>query len=405
MQTKGKYHFIPLSREELEEKILEIKTLNKEENNKLKKFFFLLKSIYHYEFHNDLEKLKSSYKNFNPDISLPEKGKNTKDIKIHENELILKIKEIFSNGNYIKITKKELDEAINEEGILPISTQIEFSYFEYYEIYFQGMRTVREEIKTWNPFKNKNIEFVVYDRIVFFFKLKDKEFFNSIKIKDMPGLPGKIYLKYFRNIPKLDLETIFPNPKPKMKNMHRIKIITPLLVGLSILFHKIIVQPYFLKSTNSPLEDGFGLGLIALLIALGGYVLKVYNGYKNTVQKFLSEITQSLYFKDVGNNQGVFSSLIDSAEEEECKESMLAYFFLFKSEEKLDEHKLDDLIETWLRKKHDIDIDFEVSDAIRKLIKLNIIKINQNGILSVTNLDESLTRMDQIWDNYFSYNK
>ena len=27
MQTKGKHHFIPLSREELEQKILEIKTL------------------------------------------------------------------------------------------------------------------------------------------------------------------------------------------------------------------------------------------------------------------------------------------------------------------------------------------------------------------------------------------
>ena len=404
MQTNEKHHFIPLTREELEKKILEIKVLNKEENNKLKKFFLLLKSIYHYEFHKDLEKLKSSYKNFNPDISLTEKENNTKDIKINENELILKIKEIFSNGNYIKITKKELDEAINEEGILPISTQIDFSYFEYYEIYFQGIRLVKEEFKTWNPFKKKHIEFVVYDRVVFFFKLKDKEFFNSIKIKDMPGLPGKIYLKYFRNIPKLDLETIFPNPKPKMKNLHRIKIITPLLVGLSILFHKIIIQPYFLNSTTSPLEDGLSFGLIALFIALGGYVLKVYNGYKNTVQKFLSEITQSLYFKDVGNNQGVFSSLIDSAEEEECKEAMLAYYFLLKSEEKLDENKLDNLIETWLKNNHTIDIDFEVSDAIKKLIKLNIIEINEKGILSVTNLDESLIRMDQIWDNYFSYN-
>jgi hypothetical protein len=190
-----------------------------------------------------------------------------------------------------------------------------------------------------------------------------------------------------------------------MKNLHRIKIINPLLVGLSILFHKIIIQPYFLKSTNNPLEDGLSLGLIAILIALGGYVLKVYNGYKNTVQKFLSEITQSLYFKDVGNNQGVFSSLIDSAEEEECKEAMLAYYFLFKSKEKLDENNLDKLIEKWLKNKHGINVDFEVSDAIKKLIKLNIIEINQKGILSVTDLDESLLRMDQIWDNYFSYNK
>ena len=38
---------------------------------------------------------------------------------------------------------------------------------------------VKEEFKTWNPFKKKYIEFVVYDRIVFFFKLKDKEYYDK----------------------------------------------------------------------------------------------------------------------------------------------------------------------------------------------------------------------------------
>ena len=37
MLTIEKHHFIPLTREDLERKILEINTLNEEENNKLKK--------------------------------------------------------------------------------------------------------------------------------------------------------------------------------------------------------------------------------------------------------------------------------------------------------------------------------------------------------------------------------
>ena len=34
----------------------------------------------------------------------------------------------------------------------------------------------------------------------------------------------------------------------------------------------------------------------------------------------LSEIAQSLYFKDIGNNEAVLTALVDAAEEEEGKE-------------------------------------------------------------------------------------
>jgi hypothetical protein len=133
--------------------------------------------------------------------------------------------------------------------------------------------------------------------------------------------------------------------------------------------------------------------------------LRTFLGYKNIVQSFLGKIAQSLYFKDKGNNQGVFSMLIDSAEEQECKEAMMSYYFLLNSNQKINEKELDNLIEEWMEKEHNTKIDFEVDDALNKLKKLGLFQCDENGIISVLSLDEALIKMDFIWDNYFDYNK
>ena len=112
-----------------------------------------------------------------------------------------------------------------------------------------------------------------------------------------------------------------------------------------------------------------------------------------------------MYFNDRGNNQGVFSMLIDLAEEQECKEAMMAYYFLLKSNVKMNEKELDNFIEEWMEKKHKTKIDFEVDDAIKKLEKLDLVSCDTNGILTVLSMDEALSQMDYIWDNYFDSNK
>ena len=166
---------------------------------------------------------------------------------------------------------------------------------------------------------------------------------------------------------------IFPNPKPEMKFIHKMQIFLPLLAGFGVLIQKTIIEPNF-NSGSNPLQEGLSIGLVVFLIVLGGYVLRTFLGYKNVVQSFLGEIAKSLYFKDKGNNQGVFNMLIDSAEEEECKEAMMAYYFLLNSNKKMTEETLDNAIEEWMEIKHKTKIDFEVDDAIRKLEEKNLLK-------------------------------
>ena len=404
MEYTTRDYFIPFTRDQITKMLLDNGELNNDEVSKFEQFCLLLKSIYHFEFHTKLERMKSSYRIFSPDVNLaPNELENSNTSKI-EADLTNMLRQTLIDGNFEKVSKENLNAAMEKEGIFPVSCQIDFDCFDYYEIYYQGSSTAKEEIKTWNPFKKKEVEFKFYDRIVFFFKVKNEEFFHSNKKNTKPGIPGKVYIKFFRNIPESDLEMIFPNPKPEMKFIHKMQIFLPLLAGFGVLIQKTIIEPNF-NSGSNPLQEGLSVGLVVFLIVLGGYVLRTFLGYKNVVQSFLGEIAKSLYFKDKGNNQGVFTMLIDSAEEQECKEAMMAYYFLLNSNKKMTEETLDNAIEEWMEIKHEIKIDFEVDDAIRKLEEKNLVIRDTNGILTALNLDEALSHMDYIWDNYFEYNK
>ena len=405
MEYADRNYFIPFTREQITKMLLDKGKLDNDQFDKFEQFCLLLNSIYHFEFHRDLEELKSTYRNFNPDVEITANEEENFNFEKIEDKFNSALIRTLTEGNFEKVSNENLHAAMEEEGIFPVSCVIDFDAFEYYEIYYQGTRTSKEEIKTWIPFKSKEIEFKLYDRIVFFYKVKNQEFFESNPKKTEPGIPGKIYIKFFRNIPESDLEMMFPNPKPEMKFIHKMQIFLPLLAGFGVLIQKTIIGPKFYNTGTNPLEEGLSYGLIALLIVLGGYVLRTFLGYKNVVQSFLGEIAQSLYFKDKGNNQGVFSMLIDSAEEQECKEALMAYYFLMTTKKKMNQDQLDDNIEEWLDQDYDTKIDFEIDDALSKLEKLGLMSQDKDGLLTVVSIDKALEKLDYIWDNYFEYNK
>ena len=114
-------------------------------------------------------------------------------------------------------------------------------------------------------------------------------------------------------------------------------------------------------------------------------------------------LSDSLYFKNIANNSGVFPALIEAAEEEEIKETILAYTILLNSKEKLSTKELDRTIEDWFAKTYNKDIDFDVEDALNKLKRLEIGK-EENGKWGVIPINEALLKIDGIWDNIFKYN-
>lgn len=93
------------------------------------------------------------------------------------------------------------------------------------------------------------------------------------------------------------------------------------------------------------------------------------------------------------NNAGVFHRLANDAEEEECKEALLAYYFLLISDEPLTRIELDKTIEQWLQEKWQCSVDFEIGDALNKLRALKLLTETGNK-LSVVSINEGIKTLD-----------
>ena len=414
-------HFIPFTRSKIVDMLLHDGQLKKEEMEKFGAFVTIANALYHFQFHEHLEKCKSSYVPFNPDTNYkPEPDEYSKMPEL-EREFLDNLDEVLKSGNFVRINAEEMKNAMEGEGLFPISLDIDFDLFEWFRVYYQG-KSVGEETVSHEiiPLLKRKVKFDYFERIVLIIKYREEEYYKKRKIK-IDARPGKIYLKYLKGIPCADLEMVFPNSTPRMKTFHKVQIAVPVLTCIGTLFYQygltpILYHTQFLYNhvwekitlfDNAPSLDlkGTVLGIIALF---GTYALKAYSGYKQTVQNFMNEITTSLYFKNLVSNQGVFTSVVDKAEEEEVKEVLLAYYFLYTTQRKLTEPELDDMIEEWFEKKHSTKLDFEVDDALRKLEELGLLKKEEKDgkvYLGVKNLDEACERLDYIWDNFFQYNK
>ena len=113
-------------------------------------------------------------------------------------------------------------------------------------------------------------------------------------------------------------------------------------------------------------------------------------------------LAEESLFKNLDNNAGVFHHLIDAAEEEEFKEARLAYLFLAQDETGLTRPQLDATVEGWLAKDWDCTIDFEVDDALAKLMRWGLVQ-NRNDCLVALPLSEAKACLDRLWDNFFTY--
>ena len=84
------------------------------------------------------------------------------------------------------------------------------------------------------------------------------------------------------------------------------------------------------------------------LVALVGFLMRQWLRYQRQSLKYQKELTDNIYFRNVNNNAGIFDYMIGAAEEQECKEAFLAYYFLRTATTAPTQAELDARIEQWL---------------------------------------------------------
>lgn len=241
--------------------------------------------------------------------------------------------------------------------------------------------------------------------------------------------PGKMYIYYYKKIPKFDLDILFPNVDVSMNWKDMLKFGVPAIGALVPILIKtlpniLLILGVILFLTVGPsaaekwgakeetVHNIFPIltAILSMGFMLGGYAVKQYMNYKNKRLKFLKNVTDTLFFKNLDCNAGVFHRLIDEAEEEECKEIILVYYFLL-THNRLTKDELDDRIEKWMEEKLGAAIDFDINKAVKNMANLkaqnkkSLICINSQEKYEVLSLEEANALIDYVWDNFFSYNR
>lgn len=404
-------HYIPFNKEFLLEQQISSFAADAQKIDDFKKLFDIIEHYFHYEAFKLNQNLKQNYALFDPDLSKKEREgfRGKSDFSVFKETLLT----VLEQGNYSRIDQETLDKAFTDSDLIGLNLSIDFNAFKDYELYVRGQHKAKEKVKKY-IFWKKEIEIEYYDRVLIYLHYSDADYIkdNKVKLGKMPIEPGSVALKIFKRVPKNDLETIFPNAIPRMSTRDKLFFWVPGIGGgISLLSTTVIpalIGMYAAYQSGEAIDllnskASLNQGLIALGI-LSLYLFRQYSNFVNKKIKYSKILSDSLYFKNLGNNSGAFYSLLNSSEEEVLKETILAYTFLYKSEKPLTADELDIQIESWFATELHTHLDFDVKDALSKLQNIGL-GIENNGKWSVIPLNNALVTIDELWDNVFEYNQ
>jgi hypothetical protein len=376
--------FIPVRKAELAAALAAQPNLSEAQAHALGRFCRLVDVLVHCEFHAVLQDLKNAYAPFDPDADThPGDELPPERLDALRAALFERFGWLLARGNFTRLAKEEIDRSLEDRSHWGLNLDLNFEIFERLEVFCRGdVVGTRYRRRLKNRFRSEAVQVPIYQRLVVIFRLRpDKKLSKYLDTED-------VYVKLFKDIPKADLDMLLPGTQVKMSLFDRARILLPSLSGIALGVAKVALAltltPYLV------------LGVVGGTL---GYSARTVYGYLNTRQKYQLNLTQSLYFQNLDNNSGAIHRLLDEAEEQENREMMLAYFFLWHQAPPggLTAAQLDARIEAFLGQHAQTAIDFEVGDALEKLQRYQIAQCGADGRWQAPPIEQALETLARRW--------
>ena len=264
--------------------------------------------------------------------------------------------------------------------------------------------------------RKEEFDVPIYRRLVLLFKLKpfavrvkevmaEKNITEKEAAKIVTRMRGSlptevkednIYIKLFKNIPRNDLEMVFPNTRVRFRLLDKIKlgVTGGGAVGMGLVGTAGKLAAGGLTVANP-------IALLGAVAGLGGIAFRQGVNFMNQKQRYMVVMAQNLYFHAMADNRGVMIKLSERGAEEDVKEEILLYSVLAKETAKRSDLKLiDAAVEKYLRTTFDIQVDFDLPDALDRLIADGIVREDADGTLHTLPPIEAARHLDAKWDRY-----
>jgi hypothetical protein len=398
-EYKDREHFIPLREKELVDLLCSDADLRAADRDIFRQFCRLVSATFHYEYHQRLEELKDAYAPFDPDADTRSLKQLPADQRQQQlNALFKEFAWLMERANFKHLGREEIQAAMAGSSDWGINMDVDFHVFDRLEVFARGdTMGKRARRRMRNLWRMEEIKLPVYQRLILILKQRPHKRLGRHADTD------HVFLKVFKDIPKLDLEMLLPGARLHMPRLARGKLGASLLGTLGFLIYKAVTDLGHLVWVGFVQHNPLTLWGPFSLVA--GYSYRQYYGYQQTKQSYHFQLTQSLYYQCLDSNAGVLYRLLDEAEEQECREAILAFYFLWRyaGEQGWKAADLDDYVELYLEQRAKLKVDFEIGDALDKLERLRVVE-KRGERYRAQPIAKALEMLDWTWDNIFKYN-
>ena len=360
--------------------------------------------------------LLHSYEPFSPDSDLLITREYTPDERrAMQKRVVSQMAGLLTQANYERIDPAAVEVILTKDSTYGLDLHVDFTAFEECLIFYRGASTKRDQRRNFRKFYRKEeFDIPIFQRLFLLFKLKPfetrvhelmaeqkltrKEAEKAVKrlralfpdtVKE-----GQIYMKLFKNIPRNDIEMIFPNTRVKFRMLDKIKlgVTGGGAFGAGVFGTASKVAAGGLVATNP-------VALAGAVATLGGVAFRQTMNFINQKNRYMVVMARNLYFHAMADNRGVIIKLADRAAEEDVKEEILLYCVLAKERSKrADLPAIDAAIEQYLTTSFGISVDFDLEDALGRLIADGLVKEEPDGTLVTLSPEHAALHIDKLWD-------
>jgi hypothetical protein len=378
-----------------------------------RRFFRYLNYWRRHSYAAKLLDLERTYEPFSPDTDLLRtRSYSPEERRIMQKRLIGQMAELLEQGNFTRVDPDNVHFILTKDSAYGLDLQVDLKAFEEILIYYRGATTITERRRDVKRayMRWKEVRIPVFQRLCLLFKLKPfdvrvREVMEERSVsrrdaerivRQLRGLlpstvtSDYIYIKLFKNMPRSDVEMIFPNTKVRFRLFDKLKfgVTASSGVGMGVAGTAgkiaIATNPYTLA---------------AAIAALGGVALRQATAFINQRTRYMVVLAQNLYFHAMADNRGVMTLLADRAADEDLKEEMLLYAVLAKERvNSRDLRQVDEAIEQYLKKTFDVQANFDIDDALRRLKAEGIVEELADGTLHTLPPREAALHIDRLWD-------
>lgn len=377
--------FLPVKSAAIVDRLVADPRLTDAQRSQFRYLATMLAARFHFEFHRRAERLRVLYDPFDPDRdTLPLRELNPEEKARQAVHLVEAWRDLLEKGNYVELPRNEICSCLELQTRSGLVIRASLSDYQDLRVFYRGVRRQQRPWRPWwMPWRLRSETIHVFSRV-------------ALLVQPAQDFGARILLKLFKDVVAEDLEMLLPLVRIRMRWFDRLKIGSSVAGSLGTAAWKAFTSIF------SP---------VVLMMVLVGFfmaMLKGVFGFLGSKSRYMQALSANLYFQNVANNTSALSLLVDSAEAEELKETLLAYGLLYLDRDSdYTRAALDRRVEAWLKEQFGLHVDFEITDALDKLVDKQLLvalpdTTNDGPVLKAIELDEAVRRLDETWDGYFT---